>query len=246
VRDPVVSLDVRRIRGRRELRGRLLDLESQPVATDELAIIFDDRAQAGVKLIEMPKYALKGGALTLKAVGDAAGAGVKKVTFFVGKPVENKLPPGAATIEARPVDFGRTVWSAAIPVPPQALGPLDVSVQFESVVGLSTFDTGTVQVVETIPIEPGKLKGKVVEGTRPQAGFDVVVLDAKGAKKGSATTDKDGRFEVAGLPPGAYKVVCDKPTPPTRGEATVTIAPGADAEVTVEMLRTRARPRITP
>jgi len=40
-------------------------------------------------------------------------------------------------------------------------------------------------------------------------------------------TDKDGQFEVAGLPPGAYKVVCDKPTPPTRGEAQVTIASSA-------------------
>ena len=68
----------------------------------------------------------------------------------------------------------------------------------------------------------------------------------KGAAKGTAKTEKDGSFEVAGLPPGAYKVVCDKPTPPTRGEADVTIAPGADAEVTVEMLRTRARPRATP
>ena len=103
VRDPVLPLDVRKIRGRRELRGRLLAFEGQAVATDELAVVFDDRAPSGVKFIDTPKYALKGGPLTLKAAGDSAGSGVKKVIFFVGRPVENKMPPTAVPIEGRPV-----------------------------------------------------------------------------------------------------------------------------------------------
>src|SRR5206468_4120787 len=130
--------------------------------------VFDDRAPAGVKFVDVPKYALKGAPLKLRAVGGAGGAGVRKIVMFAGRPVDGKLPPGAVTVEARPTDFTRTSWSAQFPVPDDRKGPLDVSVEFESGVGLSAFDTATVQVVETVPEEPGGLLGIVVEGTRPQ------------------------------------------------------------------------------
>ena len=73
-------------------------------------------------------------------------------------------------------------------------GPADVSVQFVSGVGLSSFDTAAVEVVDAVPVEPGRLQGKVVEGPRSQPGLDLVVVDAKGAEQGRATTDRDGRF----------------------------------------------------
>jgi hypothetical protein len=239
VRDPVVPLDVRQIRGRRELRARVLNAEGVEVARDALAVVFDDRAPAGVKLVDVPRFALKGAPLVLRASGAAPGAGVRRVAFFAGRPADGKLPPNAAPVEARPLDLGRTLWTARLPVPDTLKGPLDVSVVFESGVGLAAFDTATVEVVDAIPPVPGRVAGKVVEGTRPQAGLDLVLVDAKGAEKGRAKTADDGTFEFAGLPAGAYRVVCVKPTPPTRGEADVTVAAGSTAEVTVEMLRTR-------
>src|SRR5262249_11751630 len=69
VRDPVVPLDVRRVRGRRELRARLLNAEGAREADDSLTVVFDDRSPAGVKLVDVPKYALKGAPLTLRAAG---------------------------------------------------------------------------------------------------------------------------------------------------------------------------------
>jgi hypothetical protein len=239
VRDPALTFDVRQIRGRRELRARLLNAEGDAVSQDALTVAFDDRPPAGVKLVDVPRFALKGTPLELRAVVGSTGADIQKVVMFAGRPADGKLPPGAVAAEARPTDFSRTSWSAKLPVPDEKKGPLDVSVQFVSGVGLSSFDTATVEIVETVPQEPGELQGRVVEGTRPQADFDLVVVDAKGAEKGRAKTDRSGRFAFPSLPPGPYRIICVKPTPPTRGVTDAVVSPGKVAEVTVEMLRTR-------
>lgn len=239
VRDPSVAFDVRRVRGRRELRARLLNAEGGEEGRDALAVVFDDTAPAGVTLLDVPKYALKGSTLELRAGGSAPGAGVVKVVMFFGKPVDGKVPPNTPVTEGRPLDVGRTLWAAKLPVPDGLKGPVAVSVIVVSRVGLSASDTATVEVVDALPVEPGRLQGRVVEGGRPQPGFDVLVVDEKGAEKGRATTDRGGRFAFPALAPGAYRVVCFKPTPPTRGLARAAVAPGKVAEVTVEMFRTR-------
>lgn len=239
VGDPSVPFDVRRIRGRRELRARLLNAENVKEAEDTLTVLFDDSPPASVKLVDVPKYALKGAPLEIRAVGAVPAAGIKKVAVFIGRPVDGKLPPNAVLTDARPLDVSRTSWGVKLPVPDDKKGPLDVSVQFVSGVGLSSFDTATVEVVDTIPIEPGQLQGKVVEGPRPQPGLDLIVTDSKGAEKARAKTDNSGRFAFPSLPPGPYRIICLKPTPPTRGEAQAIVTPGKVAEVTVEMLRTR-------
>ena len=64
-------------------------------------------------------------------------------------------------------------------------------------VGQSQFATATLAVVEVIPPEPAPLRGLVHEGYRPQAGFEVIVRDDKGAEKRRAKTDETGRFEIA-------------------------------------------------
>ena len=60
VRDPSVPFDVRRIRGRRELRARLLNADDGQEAEDSLPVVFDDGAPAGVKLVDLPRYVPRG------------------------------------------------------------------------------------------------------------------------------------------------------------------------------------------
>ena len=127
--------------------------------------------------------------------------------------------------------------AATVPLGEAKLGPVEVSAEFVAGVGLARSDTATLAVVETIPVEPGRIRGTVREGNRPQPGFEVRVLDEKGAEKQKATTDEMGQVEVGGLAPGAYEVVSEKATPPTRGSARVTIKPGATEQVEVAMFR---------
>jgi hypothetical protein len=66
----------------------------------------------------------------------------------------------------------------------------------------------------------------------------VVLVDAKGVERGRTKTDGDGQFTLEPLPPGTYRLVCGKPTPPTKGDAEVVVSAGATAEPTIAMLRT--------
>ena len=49
--------------------------------------------------------------------------------FFLGKPVNGKVPPAAAATPATAVAGSRGLWSARVPVPADRLGPTDLSVQ---------------------------------------------------------------------------------------------------------------------
>ncbi len=164
-------------------------------------------------------------------------SGIKEVAFFAGRPVDGKRPPGVAVVPGKPVGAGRETWAASLPLSDAKLGPLEVSVEFVAGVGPSRFDTATIAVVESIPVEPGKIKGTVKEGERSQPGLEVRLYDEKNAEKGKATTDDEGQFEFAGLAPGTYEVVSAKPTPPTKGTAKATVKAGATAEVVVSLFR---------
>jgi hypothetical protein len=238
LRDSSISFDAGKVRGRRLLRALLEDERGDPKAPPaELPLVIDDRPPTAVGFNPPPKYGLKGGTVTLRATGKVPDSGIKEVAFFIGKPVDDKRPAGAAVIPGQPVGAGREAWSAKLPLVDAKLGPLEVSVEFVPGAGPSRFATATLTVVEAIPIEPGKIKGTVKEGDRPQPGFDVVVYDDKGAEKGKAKTDDSGQFEVANLSPGNYEVVSAKPTPPTRGTARAAVKAGATAEVEVPMFR---------
>lgn len=237
VRDPIVKLPPVRVRGQRVLRARLLDADGNEIAYDEQVVTLDDRAPSRVRIVDPPKYAKAGAPLVLRATGTVPSSGLKKVIFFVGKPVEGKRPSEAASVAAQPLDDARTLWQAKFNLPAEVRGATPLSVEFVSGVSLSTFDTASVQVVDAIPVEPGRIQGVVSEGPRPQSGLDVILRDAKGAVLAQATTDRKGAFEFPGLPPGDYEVVSIKATPPTRGRTRVSVKPGSTAEADVSMSR---------
>jgi hypothetical protein len=239
VRDPVVTLPGVRVRGQRELRARLLDPSGREIASDSMTVAIGDQAPGRVRLVGVPKYARTGTTLTLRATATVPGSGIKEVVFFLGRPAEGKRPPDAVAVPARPLDRARTSWRAQVNLPPDRRGPTAVSVQFASGVGLSAFDTAMVDVVDTIPVEPGAIRGVVVEGPRPQSDLEVVLRDAKGSPLARTATSRTGTFEFPAVAPGAYEVVAVKLTPPTRGNARVEVKPGSTSEATIEMSRVR-------
>ena len=145
--------------------------------------------------------------------------GIKEAVFFVGKPVAGKIPEGVTPVPGAALNLDRTLWGVNLPLPPTGLAPTAVSVRFINGVGLSTFDTITVNLLEANPAltAKGKILGKVMEGDRPQAGLEVVLTDERGAEKGRVKTKDDGTFEFADLPPGKYKVSASKSSDGRKG-----------------------------
>src|SRR5439155_1085184 len=157
-----------------------------------------------VRIVEAPKKAQRGSTHLFKAAAQDPAAPVSKVFFFVGQPQDGKVPKEAKLIPAEPVDGRKTVWAAKVPLPEDKKGPTDVSVVVVNAVGLSTFETVSVELTETDPAKtgPGKISGKVVQGPLPQPGLVVLLSDEKGLEKKRTTTRKDGTFLFDDVSPG--------------------------------------------
>jgi hypothetical protein len=210
-RDWTVEMDTSLIRGPRELRARLLDSAGRQLALAARPITLGDSAPGGVEFISPPKQAWRMAPVALRArAGD--GVGIKAAFFFVGKPADNKPPAGAVLALGTPLDTARQIWGVKLPLPKTGSGPTDVSVQFVNQLGLSTFATTTIDLVETDPnlAKGGTIRGKVTEGDRDQVGLPVILTDDKGAEKGRTATKEGGAYEFTGLAPGKYRVSCVK------------------------------------
>ena len=236
VRDPKVQLDVGGIRGQRLVRAELLDETDNAVASDQFALVIDDRAAADVRFLTPPRFGVKNATVALKVVGRVPSSGVREVNLFAGRPTgDGKRPAGVTTYPARPLDAGRTTWEGTVTLADAKLGPLDLSVEFVAGNGLAQYATTSIGVVETIPVDPGVVQGVVKEGQLPQPKLEVLAFDEKNVEKGKATTDDLGRFVLKGLAPGKYQIVSGRPTPPRRGDKPVEILPGKIVEVEISI-----------
>jgi protocatechuate 3,4-dioxygenase beta subunit len=89
---------------------------------------------------------------------------------------------------------------------------LATAVMALAIVGVSARDVAAAQqaatptAARTIPIDEGVLQGRVVEAgsNRPVAGAQVQALSAGGTFE--TTTDAEGRYEIASVPPDSYTV----------------------------------------
>jgi hypothetical protein len=237
IKDWTVPLDTNKVLGARDLQLRLLDADGRELARALQRVTVSDSGPDRVRLIEVPRKAQRGTELTLKAVGRDEQAGIKEVLFFVGRPMDKKLPPGTTPVPGQPLDAGRTTWSAKLPLPGERKGPTEVSVQFINRAGLSTFDTATLELTETDPAKtgPGKIRGRVLEGPRPQGGLHVVLTDEKNKEKARTKTAADGTFEFPAVEPGRYRVWAFKPESQRRGMEPATVEANKTTNVQIAL-----------
>jgi hypothetical protein len=227
-------MDTRRIKGERVLLARLRDPSGQVIRTDSLRVVIDDRPAEKVTVIVPPKWR-KDVPMVVEAVAQMPVSGVKEVNFYFGKPVDNKPPAGALPIPGTPLDKAGTRWTAKFPLAGEKKGPTDITAEFKTNVGLSSFGTATVDLTDAEQPEPGKVEGTVTEGPRAQAGLTVILINEKKEEKGRATTNEEGFFRMENIPPGKYKVTVTKPASRRKGEAPVQVDPGQTAKVEVSL-----------
>lgn len=232
-------LNASKILGERMLRARMLDSEDFEIRSASQTIILDDTAPERVRFVDFRPQVKRDAPLTVKASGTDRESGIKQVFFFVGKPVDGKVPPNTPTSPGEPVDDSRTTWSARLTLP-EKKGPVEISVQFINNVGLSTFDTISPELTDADAdkgAKLGRIQGRVMEGSRAQPGLEVILRDEKGMEKRTVKTAEDGAFSIPDVPPGKYKVSCMKVSSQTKGEKDVTVEAGKPTVVTIELFR---------
>jgi hypothetical protein len=240
IEDWTVPLDTGLVLGPRVLRGRLLGHDGGEIRVAYLPIVLQDSLPEQVEFVNPPRLAVKGAPLPVQALGFDSGSGVAQVRFFIGKPVNDAVPPNAATTPAAAVPGSKGLWAARVPIPADRAGPTDLSVQVTNKAGLSAFATTTVDVVDKLPPVLGQVRVTVAEGPLPQPGLEVVLRDvnAKTPKEGTFTgkTGPDGTYLFANVPPGKYKVSSSKPVSQRKAEREVTVEAGQTAEVRLALL----------
>jgi hypothetical protein len=245
IRDWTAQLDTREIVGPRILRARLLDSLNNEIRVVEQNVVLGSSAPGDVQFVNPPTQAQRGTAITLQALGFDSGTGISQVNFFLGKPVEGKLPPNATAIPGQLVPGSTNIYSASVILPYNGLGPTDISVQFTNGAGLSKFATTTVNALEKLPPVLGRITGTVFEASRPQPGLQVVLQDEKGSDikdpmatspKFEVKTDENGVYVIENVPPGTYKVFSSKQISGRKATVPVTVEAGKTATANLNLL----------
>jgi hypothetical protein len=254
VTDWKVELDTAGIFGKLPLRVRMLDGRGATVIAVTGELVFDDTPPENVRFAsqaEFPQRLVVGEPLPVKATASDPESQIREVAFFVGKPVDGKVPPKVETVKGEPSGDREPVWwSAQLPLAVDKKGgTVDVSVQATNGAGQTTIETIKIQLVEPGAAGAGAaasagrtVKGKVVQGDRAQPGVEVVLKDDKGMVKATAKTGTKGKelgtFAFKNVPPGTYTVSASQTEAKTKGEAPVTVEADKDPpEVEISLYR---------
>jgi hypothetical protein len=236
VQDWSIPLDTQRLLGKHELRARLLDANGKEISKTFHTLIVDDSQPANAQFLKPPARAKRGTTVTLQATA-ASEVGIKDAQFFLGKPIDKKLPPNVALLPGKAADKGQTVWEVKFPLPEDRKGPTDISVMFTSQAGLTSYATTTIELLDTDPAKtgPGRIKGKVVFAELAQADLDVILRNEKKQEVARAKSSKSGTFVFENVAPGKYTVYCRKVQNQRAGSADAVVEPNQDTEVTVNL-----------
>jgi hypothetical protein len=215
----------------------LIDGDGRIVKTASLPVILDLDTPKLVRFLDPPSQARRGSTVTLRAIGAASESGIKQVNFFVGKPEDGKPPAKVELATARRVAGAASAWVGDLRLPEERKGPTDVSVQFVNGVGLSTFDTISIELLDTDPVPVGGIAGKVLEGQLPQKDLDVLLGNDKGVVVDRTRSDADGAFAFKGLPKGTYQLYTNKVATGTIGRSIVDVVPGEATQVELKLYR---------
>ena len=235
LRDWQLALDTSGIVGQRTVTAKLISYDGSTLDVARSDVIFDEAPPQNPRVIAPTFPATAGQPYLVKALCTSSLSGVVSAQFFVGTPVDGKIPDKTPTVSGTPVDDTRLEWYVELPIPADAKGSIPVSVQLTNAVGLSTVATTTINVQSPQQAGLGTITGKVAEGPLPQAGLTVTLSDAKGAALKQATSGPDGSYTFAGLQPGQYVVSSYKESSNRKGAAQVTVAAGKTATANVSL-----------
>ncbi|MFL5339032.1 MAG: carboxypeptidase regulatory-like domain-containing protein [Gemmataceae bacterium] len=241
VRDWVVNLDTRDMRGRYRLQG-VVGQGANAVIT-EYRLILDDTPPDRIIIDTLPRKHMRGHPLPVRVfASDAESPIVKVAVGFARLTPEGKLPDGVVLVDALapPPDEDGLPWIAQLPIPADKKGgPADIVVVATNAVGLSAMKPVLVQLID--PPTGGTITGVVRLGQfgKPQPGVTVVLKDADGKDKGGVKTNAKGAFVFEDVPPGGYKVGASMADagPGTRGEAPVHVEAGKTTETEIQLTR---------
>lgn len=258
------EVDVADIRGPRDLEARLIE----PVSGREydryvVPMTLDDEPPGDIALT-VPSPVMKGTeSVDVSASVVPPASGISDVTFFVGKAGElNNARAAGQVAPGRPTSDPRT-WEARLPLPPAAPGPILVTVQFTSGVGLSATSTRPIDVLvpkpkppdaaanANAPPAPGAIAGKVIENDIPQPRILVRLsaLDPNAKMPDDRikfikdmATGPDGSYAFTDLKPGTYQVESLKAISSTQDVKAVTVEAGKTTRANLDLIRiVRAR-----
>lgn len=230
---PVQIFDTSGLVGRFVWRATLV-ADGKTIATGEQPVVFDNTAPASCRFVRPTSLATKESVLTMQVAGWDDLTDIVSVQMFLGKPIDNKAPPGVRMFAAAKSLDDSAVWSAAVTMP-KDLGPCDITALLTNGVGLTTAITATVDVLDVLPLVEGNIHGVVVEGSLPQANLDVALEKAPGAAMQTVKTDEQGRFDFHGVAVGTYTVRSTKASSQRKGAAEVKVDADHTATATIRL-----------
>jgi hypothetical protein len=260
VTDHTYYLNTRSMRGRFELQGVLLNEKDDTIIikTDEskdakdvvfsVDLILDDTAPEGLQFAKLPAKHVKGTPLPVRAFADEPETSITQAIFFIGKPVDGKLPD--TKVEGELIDRKKNLFVGQLPIPDKK-GVIEVGVQFVNETGVTATKTQKIELIDPVG---GSISGTVDLGGRGQPGVVVSLRDAEGKEKGTAVTEDEkdnkadtpkdqrksnGKFKFENVPPGTYRLFANKPDSGvgTKGSTSVQVQAGVESKVTVPLAR---------
>ena len=235
IKDWTATFETKAIVGTRALRARLLDSAGKEIATASQPLVIDNTPPIA-RLLSLPPVK-RGMVIEVQAEALDAESGVAQVVFFLARPDKGEIPASAVKLKATAANPAGTLWTMSLLIPAKHKGPLPISVHVVNNAGMASVDMVTIDVPDLPEVptpmpkpEPvktglGEIRGKVVEGPRPQPNLVVTLIDERGKEIARTRTGLDGAFVFDRLPPGRYRLLCVKPESQRRATQGGTVDP---------------------
>jgi len=230
--------DIEGAKGAKKVRLRLVGAGGEVVDSLEEAVFIDPTPVRFVDISGLPKMVIPGSAYPVVVALDPPESGIRELVAFPGAPVAGPggRPGPADGAAAFPVTLNGRVATVSLAAPADLKGPLAVSMVATSNAGISSVFTRSIPAGTPRPLAEPSVAGVVSEGGRPQANIEVLLLDAKGMKAGSAKTDEKGQYKIENIKKGAYTVRASKAGSGRSASAKLELEPGPPAKADLVLL----------